>query len=779
MRILTRYILGETISHALLGGALFTFVLFMRDLGHILEIMVRNSAPLSAVGKIFLYTLPNALTVTIPMAVLVGVLLGLSRLAADSEITAMRSAGFGVFAFVRILSVVAIAAWLFGLANTLYLAPKSATALLELEGTLKSSQASFEVQPRVFYEDLRNYVLYVQDVRPSVGSAHWQRIFLADLSQPAAPTITTAEQATVVSSPDDQTLLMRLRNGEQHQAEANDPTRYNISTFAETDLPIALAPQTTHPGRSDTPILAMTNAQLLERARQPGGKPYRIELHKRFSYPAACFVLMLVGIPLGLSARRGGKSTGFVLTILLVFVYYFFSSVGVALARQDKVPAFLGVWSANIIFTIAAVLLLRQMVRGRLELPVFLTNIRLRKPGAANATHASFVRPSPAYAQTRTRRWMFNNGRFPLLLDDYILREFLSSFILVEVTFVMLALLFSFFELLGDIVRNRAPLITVGEYLLNLSPMMIYTITPLSVLIAVLITMGLLNRNSELTAIKATGVSLYRVITPILLIAAAIGVLLFAFDELYLPYANRRQEALRGIIKGKPAQTFLRPDRKWMFGAQHPDKPAHIFYYQFFDPDRNQFANISIFEFNPNSFQLSRRVYATGAHWEPRLNRWIFEKGWERSFNGAEVTGFSTFDVRTYPEITEPPQYFKKESLQSFEMSFGELRRYIRDLSQSGFDTMRLRVALNHKLAYPVITLVMAILAVPFALSMGRRGSLAGIAVAIGVAIAYWVAAGLFEAMGNVNTLPPLLAAWSPDLLFALAGGYLLLRTPT
>ncbi len=216
-----------------------------------------------------------------------------------------------------------------------------------------------------------------------------------------------------------------------------------------------------------------------------------------------------------------------------------------------------------------------------------------------------------------------------------------------------------------------------------------------------------------------------------------------------------------------------------MFGAQHPDMPAHIFYYQFFDPDRNQFANISIFEFNPNSFQLSRRVYATDARWEPRLNRWIFEKGWERSFNGSEVTGFSTFDVRTYPEITEPPQYFKKESLQSFEMSFGELRRYIRDLSQSGFDTMRLRVALNHKLAYPVITLVMAILAVPFALSMGRRGSLAGIAVAIGVAIAYWVAAGLFEAMGNVNTLPPLLAAWSPDLLFALAGGYLLLRTPT
>ena len=113
------------------------------------------------------------------------------------------------------------------------------------------------------------------------------------------------------------------------------------------------------------------------------------------------------------------------------------------------------------------------------------------------------------------------------------------------------------------------------------------------------------------------------------------------------------------------------------------------------------------------------------------------------------------------------------------EMSFNELLRYIHDLSQSGFDTMRLRVQLNRKLAYPLITLVMAILAVPFAVSMGRRGSLAGIAIAIGVAIAYFVVDGTFEAMGDVNMLPAVLAAWSPDVVFALAGGYLLLRTST
>jgi lipopolysaccharide export LptBFGC system permease protein LptF len=112
-------------------------------------------------------------------------------------------------------------------------------------------------------------------------------------------------------------------------------------------------------------------------------------------------------------------------------------------------------------------------------------------------------------------------------------------------------------------------------------------------------------------------------------------------------------------------------------------------------------------------------------------------------------------------------------------MSFIELSRYIHDLRQSGFDTMRLRVQLDHKIAYPLITLIMAVLAVPFSLSISKRGSLAGVSAAIGVAIAYWVVAGTFEAMGNVSQLPPLIAAWSPDLIFGLAGGYLIIKTPS
>lgn len=796
MRILTRYILAEVVSHAFVGGVLFTFVLFMRDLGRILELVVRDSASLTDAARIVLYTLPNTLTVTIPMAVLVGILLGLSRLAADSEITAMRASGMGALSFVRIVSVVSLVALAAGLFNSLYLAPRSASALLQLEGSLRSSQASFEVQPRVFYEDFKNYVLYIQDVRPASGAALWDHVFLADLTDPGAPKITTADQAVVVNGSalagDPQTLRMHLISGSQHQISATNSNQYTISTFDSSDLPIETGGQEdTHVGRSDTPILALTLPELWRQSHAKTldahtAASYRIEFNKRFSYPVACLVLMLVGVPLGLSSKRGGKSTGFVVTILLVFLYYFISSIGVAFAKTGKLSPLFGVWGANLIFSGFGAVLLYQLSRGGLALSAVVSagellrhTVRQFRRGTEEGT-SSLQSRVPSFATLLRKLRDIFGSRFPLLLDDYVLREYSTNFALVLFSFGTLFLIFTFFELIGDIIRNRTPLVTVGDYLLNLVPYILYNTTPLCSLVAILITFGTLNRTSELTAMKATGVSLYRVVVPVFALTAVLSVGLFAFDEFYLPAANRRQEALRSVIKGKPAQTFLRPDRKWISGQTgHAGDPSRIFFYKFFDPEKNVFANLTVFEFQPNSFALHRRIFAASARWDEPLHSWVFENGWQRTFTGDSIVTYQPFTLQNEPEIREQPAYFKKEDRPSQEMSYHELSRYITDLNQSGFDTMRLRVQLNRKLAYPLITLVMAILAVPFSLSMGKRGGLAGIATAIGMAIAYWVVAGVFEAMGNVNTLPAILAAWSPDLLFGMAGMYLLLRTPT
>ena len=787
MRILTRYILGEILSHTFIGCALFTFILFMPNLPHILEVVVRNSSTLSDVFEIFLFTLPNLLKVTIPMSVLVGVLLGLSRMASDSEIIAMRASGLGIGYFVRVSAIVAVSGTLLGLANSLYLAPRANQAILNMEQALETSQASYEIQPRVFYEDFKNFVLYVQNVHSGAGPSNWDQVFMADVNDPANPIITTAATATVVND-GSQELMMRLRDGSRHETVPGEPTQYNISTFVTTDMPLSLS-QTSdvHLGRMDTAIYAMPMGALLDRVHGPDPQRFLIELHNRFAFPTACIVLMLVGVPLGAASRRGGRSSGWVFTILLVFVYYFLSSTGIALGRQGKLPVVAAVWSANILFAAAGSLLLWQMATGgRLlaaisgiaaHIPRFTLKSQPQTNGSANGSALGGLldrfQPRATAARARSRH------AFPRILDEYVVREFVFMFLLVLSAFVLLMIIFTFFDLIGDIIRNHISLVTVGDYLVNLTPSMLYQIAPLAVLIAALVVLGVLNRNSEIVAMKATGISLYRLVIPIISIAAILSISLFLFDQYYLPQANRRQESLRNVIKGRPPQTYLHPEQKWIFGQPRLGEPARIFYYQFFDPNRNEFANLSVFEFNPSTFALTRRIFAGRAVWDGDRDAWKFENGWVRDIDSANVTDYRTYLSTAFAEVHEPPDYFEKEDLQSQEMNFAQLEKYVRDLQQSGFDTMRLRVALWHKLAYPLVAVVMVVLAIPFALSMGRRGSLSGIAVAIGVALAFWVVDGLFGAMGYVNYLPAAMAAWSSDILFGLVGGYLLLRTPT
>jgi LPS export ABC transporter permease LptF/LPS export ABC transporter permease LptG len=775
MRILTRYLLREVVSHAAIGAAIFTFVLFTKDLGRILELVVRNSAPLSSVLEVIFLILPVTLTITIPAGVLVGILIGLSRLAADSEITAMRASGIGTWNFLRILSIFVLATWLLALFNAVYLAPQSQAALAHLEDRLKSAQASFEVQPRVFYEGFPKIVLYVQDVHGSQRAAIWKGVFLADMSAPGSPRIWQAEQGILVSE-GPTTLHLHLVNGSTHEIDPKDPEHYQISSFQQTDIPIDV-PAADKQDVEPVPVGEMGTRALLAQASNStpaAARWFLIEFHRRLALPTACVVLALVGIPLGLSSKKGGKSSGFVLTIVLVFAYYSASLVGVSLARQGRVSPALGVWLANILFLVGGAFLLWRAERRPLEIAQWLS---LRNPfrkhdADSNGSKITVTRMG-AFARAASRRRV-SGVDFPTILDDYILRDFFVYLGMILVSFLILLLVFTLFELLGDILRNGISWWIVGEYLLNVSPYFLYSILQYAVLLAVLITFGLMERSNEMTAIKATGISIYRVIIPVLLISMVLAASLFFFDQLYLPHANQRQDALRNLIKGKPAQTFLRPDRKWIFG-QHSD----IYYYQFFDPDRDQFGNISVFQFDPKTFAITNRVYAERAHWSDVTQRWIFEHGWERSLRGEAIANYHPFDVTTFPQFNEEPGYFKKEVKQSSEMSYEELRRYIHDLQQSGFDVVRLRVQMQRKFAFPIVTLVMAVLAIPFSLSAGKRGAVTGVAVAVGIAVIYETMSRLFEAMGNLSQLPPALAAWSPDLIFALVGGYLILKVPT
>jgi len=156
MRILTRYILKEVFSHSLLGLLVFTFVIFVRHVGHLLELVVRHSMQTRSILELFLLPIPGILVLTIPMAVLVGTLIGLSRMSADGEVIAVRASGIGLGQFVRPVMVIALAGWAIAMWMSLFLAPQSLRKLHRMEQEISTSEAPYEIQPRVFLEQFPN-----------------------------------------------------------------------------------------------------------------------------------------------------------------------------------------------------------------------------------------------------------------------------------------------------------------------------------------------------------------------------------------------------------------------------------------------------------------------------------------------------------------------------------------------------------------------------------------------------------------------------------------------
>jgi len=773
MRILDRYIVREIVRHAFLGLLIFTFVLFVPKLVRLMELFVRHSGSGSQILTLFLCIIPGILVFTIPMAVLIGVLLGLGRMSMDSEIIALTSLGISRKRILLPVGVLAVLGAVLTLLMTLVLAPRSLRTFRDVEASLLVSQISFQVQPRVFDERFPHLVLYINDVAAS--GTHWHGVFLFETGGESGSRITLAEDAIVIAEPQLDKLELHLNAGTTHEFQRENPDQYSVTAFARSDWPIEFSSLAT--ARQRTLSNPERSVSDLWRDNGPHWREARVEINQRFAFPFACFAFALIAVPIGAQPRRGGRAAGTLLSVLIIAGYYLLFIIGAGLARQGVVSPFVGMWAANIVLVLSGLALLPRMERYWNEPSplTFLSRysafrrllrrrrnlLKARVPARAeNGDASSEVFPRSAF-------------NFPTIIDLYILRRFLYHFFLVLGAFILLFETFTFFELLDDIARHRIAFLVVVNYFRYLIPYLVYQLSPLAALVATLVTLGVLSKNNEITAFKASGISLYRLALPLLASGLVLATLLLILDDTYLPYANQRQDALRNQIKGKPAQTYTRPQR-WIFGEN-----SKVYNYDIFDSTQKLFGGLSVIELDPVTFQMKRRIFATRAQWLDTEKTWALESGWVRDFSGGTVENYTPFKVTSLPELVEPPSYFNREVIQAFQMSWRDLRHYIQGLQVAGFDVSSLTVQWHKKIAYPLIAPVSMLLAIPFAILVGSRGAIGGIALGVGIGITYWAIAALLEAMGGIGQLPPMLAAWSPDLIFFFLGLYFFFKMPT
>lgn len=795
MRLLDRYIGREVVSHAVLGVAVFTFVFFVPQLVRLMELVVRHSGGMGTVALLFLCTLPPVLAFTLPMAVLVGVLIGLGRLSADSEIVALHASGVSLRRLLVPIGAVALATGLGTLLITFWLSPASMRMLRRLEGRIIASQAPFSVQPRVFDERFPGLVLYVQDVE--AAATRWHGVFLAsssrtlgsDLRGSAArpgltiplSAVTIAEDALIVTGPAKGQAMLHFGNGSTHELDPSNPDRYNVTTFGASDIPIDIAAAAS-PERNAPQSLSERSVASLLADKGAEWREARLEFHRRIAFPAACLVFALLGVPIGVRPRRGGRAAGLILTLVLIGGYYFLFVSGDHWAAQGRLDPWVGVWSANIVAALFGLFFLRRIEHVRKPNPV-LAWIESQWSAWRSARKRASAAPAPAPNGSATQppaplavhQAIRSSAGFPMLIDVYLFRQFFYYFAVLLLSFVLIFDAFTLFDLLGDISRNHVSVVTVLDYFRYLVPLMVYQLAPLATLVATLVTLAVLAKNNEVIALKASGISLYRVVVPLMLAGCLLAAGMFFLDATFLPYANQRQDALRNYIKGRPAQTYFQPAHQWIFGEN-----TKIYNYDLFDADRQLFGGLNVFELDPATFQLRRRVFAARASWEPTENTWVLTGGWVRDFGSdGRVARYDPFKVTSLPELTESPGYFRREVRQYYQMNWLQLGDYIASLRQAGFDTAKLSVQWQKKFAFPLIAAIIVFLGAPFAFLVGTRGAIGGLAVAVGIGIIYWATAALFEAMGSVGQLPPLVAGWAPDAIFGFLGVYFFLRMPT
>src|SRR5271169_2622451 len=599
MRLLDKYIGREVGSHAILGLAVFTFVFFVPQLVRLMDLVVRHSGGVPTVALIFLCSLTPVLAFTIPMAVLVGVLIGLGRLSADSEIVALHASGISLRRLLVPIGCVALGCSLGTLVLTFWLSPAAIRTLQRLEERLLLTQAPYAIQPRVFNEQVPHFILYVQDVE--AAATRWRGVFLASSGQASTTNVTIAQDAQVVADPGNNKFELHLGSGSTHEYDPREPQHYNVTTFGQSEIPVEISSPAAGPKNATVLDSERSISELLAE-RGPHWRDARVEFHRRIAFPAACLVFALLGVPIGVRPRRGGRAAGLILTLVLIGGYYFLFVTCAHMAQQGSVPPWAGIWAGNVAGAILGVFFLRRIETIRKPNPIVAwldTFFRRSRPAPrreadaapipiSNGAHAASRGVIP-HAEARKIVPEGDAVAFPMLIDVYLLQQFFYYLLVLLAGFILIFDAFTLFDLLGDISKNNIPVSMVLNYFRYLVPLMVYQLAPLATLVATLVTLAVLAKNNEVIAFKASGISLYRLILPIALASCVLAGGMFLLDGTYLPYANQRQDALRNEIKGRPPQTYFQPTRQWIFGEN-----SKIYNYELFDSDHQLFGGLNV-----------------------------------------------------------------------------------------------------------------------------------------------------------------------------------------
>jgi LPS export ABC transporter permease LptG/LPS export ABC transporter permease LptF len=773
VKTLDRYLVREILPPFLLALGLFTFLMAVKPMLDYAQELLVKGVPLQTVGYLLLTLLPQALGVTIPMALLTGILMGLGRLSADREAVAMLACGVSPLRLLRPVLALALVAGAANMYLLVKLVPDANQAFREVVFGRLAQMSENDIKPGVFYEGFPGMVIRVGALRPGGG---WQDVMLADTRQPGLPAVTLARTAFLEKDEVRREVRIVLP-GESHQSLPGKDGVYDTATATDQRFAVS-ADEVFGTGAIGVSrgLAEMTIANLRTREAEKIAEgisphPEVMHRHQMLSFPVACLVFALIGVALGIHTRKEGKLTGLTLGLGVIALYYAVLVLFEDLTKGGQFSPYWARWVPNLVVGLIGLFALRAKMRqtGRewaIALPAWVS--RLRRASADPATGHGGA-PGRVVVVIRLPELPLPRIR---LLDRYVARRYLSVAVLSFCGLLVLYYIATFIDKSERLFKGEATTAMLVEYFYHSTPQFIVHVAPMATLVAVLATIGGLTRTGELIVMRACGVSLYRVGLPLLVLSLVWSGGLFLLDDRVLAHANRRAEAIEDHITGSPSHTSdTIANRNWLAG---PD--GRIYYYSLFDIPTRTLYGLSIFTPVPDRTRLESHMMINKASFSSGV--WTGDSGWVQSFPESGRSVRTEFQKRTL-DLESPEAFSGMHNRSADLMTFGDLREHAARLAAGGLNTADTRVELARRLAFPFVTLVMTVLGISFGVSTGKRGALYGVGLALLLGVGYWLIDTFFVAIGQAGLLSPWFAAWAANLLFTALALYAIFTVRT
>lgn len=762
-----RYLIGSVLPYFVFSWLLISVVLFVQQASRFSDIFFSVNIPSNLVWQLSLALIPSVIAFTCPMAALVGVIIGLTKMQADSELVAIKAAGVGNFGITLPILAVGIVLTLFAFFVNLKGVPVAAGIVRQVALQTALYKLESPIEPGVFNTEVAGFTIYVKE--GDIENGTWNNIFIFNEDEKSGTVrLITSSKGRIDYSNENSELVLenavsstfsKAGGIEKFFSENIGEARYAVRT-KRTEIVERL-------NNAELTPEELGLAQLSTYARSRDGRE-RTEAEllwqRRIMLSITPLIFCLFGAALVLRYNR--KSRGFAVfsALLSLIVYYLLAFLGEQLARTGKLTVLTG-GLIPIVCSLIAILWLS--VAGRFELAARFWN-RISLPAFFTKFRSWRLRSANLFVDLTTG------------LRDFDVISDLAKFYFLSLAFLgTIFLIFTAFELWRFAGTIDNGIVLLLKYLFYLTPFVYLQLAPSSVMIATLATYVIKSRQNEIVTWTSAGQSVYRLLLPCMLVMIFLGVLNWQIAERVYPRANQIQDDLRNQIRNRGV-TANRTGRFWVAN----DSRIYSFELDINASDNAKKMNIkcshlcavknlTVYEFGSDKTRLQSVYRGSAAVWDG--GRIVFKGDVEKLdlglgrivktvLNGVDIEAGSN----PFGETRNKPSHLNAE----------ETRAQIAN-SESDIEKRSFSIALEKKYTTAFLPFVIAMFTAPFALSLSRKGKAATTGYAVGLWLIFMGVTSTLEQLGLNGAVSPAIAVWSPLLFFALLGAFLLSRIKT